>query len=153
MSLNILHVILFVSNLLIIHDHITHALRFHSSDMNATSREIQFQPFLHSHSLLSLNTHRVILYVSHLLIIHDHITHALRFHSSDMNAMSREIQFQPFLHSHFLCPWIHTRGYYLETSPDPIAMVIRVELFTHKPSETNWHCMVTHVSSVCRACG
>ena len=46
-------------------------------------------------------------------------------------------------------PW----GYYLETSPDPIAMVIRVELFTHKPSETNWHCMVTNVSSVCRACG
>ena len=39
-------------------------------------------------------------------------------------------------------PWRH----YLETNPDPIAMVIRVKLFTHKPSETNtnWHCMVTH---------
>ena len=39
------------------------------------------------------------------------------------------------------------RRHYLETDPDPIAiMVIRVELFTHKPSETNtnWHCMVTH---------
>ena len=36
-------------------------------------------------------------------------------------------------------PWRH----YLETDPDPIAMVIIVELFTHKPSETNtnWHCM------------
>ena len=52
------------------------------------------------------------------------------------------------------------RRHYLETDPDPIAMVIRVELFTHKPSETNtnWHCMVTHahllqVSPVCRACG
>ena len=39
-----------------------------------------------------------------------------------------------------------TKRHYLETDPDPIAMVIRVELFTHKPSETNanWHCMVTH---------
>ena len=39
-----------------------------------------------------------------------------------------------------------TRRHYLETDPDPIATVIRVELFTHKPSETNtnWHCMVTH---------
>ena len=38
------------------------------------------------------------------------------------------------------------RGYYLDTDPDPIAMVIRVELFTHKPSDTNayWQCMVTH---------
>ena len=37
-------------------------------------------------------------------------------------------------------------GYYLETDPDPIAMVIRVWLFTHKPSEniTNRHYMVTH---------
>ena len=26
-----------------------------------------------------------------------------------------------------------TRGQYLETGPDPIAMVIRVELFIHKP--------------------
>ena len=39
-----------------------------------------------------------------------------------------------------------SRRHYLETDPDPIAMVVRVELFTHKPSETNtnWHCMVTH---------
>ena len=29
----------------------------------------------------------------------------------------------------------NSRGYCLETSPDPIAMVIRVALFTHKPSE------------------
>ena len=29
------------------------------------------------------------------------------------------------------------RGYYLETDPDPIAMVIRVELVIHKPTETN----------------
>ena len=29
------------------------------------------------------------------------------------------------------------RGYYLETGPDPIAMVIRVELVIHKPTETN----------------
>ena len=28
-------------------------------------------------------------------------------------------------------------GYYHETDPDPTATVIRVELFTHKPSETN----------------
>ena len=28
------------------------------------------------------------------------------------------------------------RGYYLETDPGPIAMVIRVELFIHKPSKT-----------------
>ena len=28
-------------------------------------------------------------------------------------------------------------GYYLETDPDPIAMVIRVELVIHKPTETN----------------
>ena len=43
----------------------------------------------------------------------------------------------------FLCV---RRRHYLETDPDPIAMVIRVELFTHKPSQTNtnWHCMVTH---------
>ena len=55
------------------------------------------------------------------------------------------------------CTW----GYYLETDPDPIAMVIRVELFTHMPSETNinWHCMgyscttMLQVSSVCWACG
>ena len=46
-----------------------------------------------------------------------------------------------------------SRGYFLETSPDPIAMVIRVELFTHKPSETNtnWHCMVTH-ARLCHMC-
>ena len=30
-------------------------------------------------------------------------------------------------------PW----GYYLETDPDPVAMVIRVELVIHKPTETN----------------
>ena len=32
-------------------------------------------------------------------------------------------------------------GYYLETDPDPVAMVIRIELFTHKLSDTNtyWH--------------
>ena len=37
-------------------------------------------------------------------------------------------------------------GYYLETDPDPVAMVIRVELVIHKPTETNAneHCMVTH---------
>ena len=37
------------------------------------------------------------------------------------------------------------KGYYLETDPDPIAMVIRVELFIHTPSKmnTNWHYMVT----------
>ena len=29
------------------------------------------------------------------------------------------------------------RGYYLETDPDPIAMVIRVELFIHKPCRYN----------------
>ena len=54
------------------------------------------------------------------------------------------------------------QGYYLETDPDPTAMVIRVELFTHKLSETNttWHCsawLLMHdhvtVSAVCRACG
>ena len=40
---------------------------------------------------------------------------------------------------------LKTRGYYLETDPDPIAMVIRVEIYTYMPSETstNWHCMVT----------
>ena len=34
--------------------------------------------------------------------------------------------------------------HYLETDPDPIAKVFRVELFTHKPNKTNtnWHCMV-----------
>ena len=39
---------------------------------------------------------------------------------------------------------MHSWGYSLETYPDPITMVIRVELFTHKLSETNtsWHCMV-----------
>ena len=38
-------------------------------------------------------------------------------------------------------PWRH----YLETDPDPIAMVIRVELFTHKPSVTNaW--LLMHVT-------
>ena len=55
------------------------------------------------------------------------------------------------------CTW----GYYLETDPDPIAMVIRVELFTHMSSETNinWHCMgyscttMLQVSSVCWARG
>ena len=61
-----------------------------------------------------------------------------------------------------LCMHVHaTRRHYLETDPDPIAMVIRVDLFTHKPSETNtnWHGMVTH-ARVCyrwllsnRACG
>ena len=43
--------------------------------------------------------------------------------------------------------WISTaqlqqpRGYYFETDPDPVAMVIRIELFTHKLSDTNtyWH--------------
>ena len=30
-----------------------------------------------------------------------------------------------------------TRGYYLETDPDPIAIVISVELVIHKPTETN----------------
>ena len=35
---------------------------------------------------------------------------------------------------------------YLETDPDPNAMVIRVELFTHKPSVTNaW--LLMHVTS------
>ena len=29
--------------------------------------------------------------------------------------------------------YIDIRGYYLETDPDPVAMVIRVELFIHKP--------------------
>ena len=106
-SLNKHIVILFVSYLLTIHDHITHALRFHSLDMNAMSREIQFQPFLHSHSVCPW-IHTMSFYVSRLLIIHDHITHALRFHSSDMNATSREIQFQPFLHSHSPCPWIYS---------------------------------------------
>ena len=32
-------------------------------------------------------------------------------------------------HLHEMGPW----GYYLETDPDPVAMVIRVELFIHKP--------------------
>ena len=32
----------------------------------------------------------------------------------------------------FIATWRH----FLKTSPDPIAMVIRVELFTLKPSET-----------------
>ena len=48
-----------------------------------------------------------------------------------------------------------SQGYYLETDPDPIATPHRVELFTHKPSDTNtyWHCMVTHAQlSVYRAC-
>ena len=42
------------------------------------------------------------------------------------------------------------RGYLLETDPDPIViichLVIRVELFIHKPSKTNanLHCIVTH---------
>ena len=42
--------------------------------------------------------------------------------------------------------WRH----YLKTDPDPIAIVIRVVLFTHRPSETNrnWHCMVTHARLV-----
>ena len=36
--------------------------------------------------------------------------------------------------------------WYLETDPGPIAMVIRVKLLTHKPSQTNtnWQCMVIH---------
>ena len=36
---------------------------------------------------------------------------------------------------------LETKGYYLETDPDPVAMVIRIELFTHKLSDTNtyWH--------------
>ena len=29
-----------------------------------------------------------------------------------------------------------SRGQFLETDPDPIAMVIRVELFIHKPCQT-----------------
>ena len=47
-----------------------------------------------------------------------------------------------------------TREYYLETDPDPIVMMVnRVELFTHKPSETttNLHCMVTH-ARLCYRC-
>ena len=40
---------------------------------------------------------------------------------------------------------IECGGYYLETDPDPVAMVIRVELFTHKPSVTNaW--LLMHVT-------
>ena len=35
-----------------------------------------------------------------------------------------------------LGPFSEPRRYFLETGPDPIAMVIRVELFTIKPSET-----------------
>ena len=48
---------------------------------------------------------------------------------------------------------IINRGYYLETKSVPIAMVIRVEQFTHRPSETNtnWHCLVTHVR-LCSRC-
>ena len=43
-------------------------------------------------------------------------------------------------------------GVLLKTNSDPIAMVIRVELFIHKPSETNanWHCMVTTAQPCCR---
>ena len=49
------------------------------------------------------------------------------------------------MHKVYPLALISSRGYYLETNQDPIAMVIRVKLFTHKPSETNtnWHCMVT----------
>ena len=32
-----------------------------------------------------------------------------------------------------------TIGYYLKTDPDPVAMVIRVELFVHKPCRQNTH--------------
>ena len=35
------------------------------------------------------------------------------------------------------CTMQYPRGYYLKTDPDPIAMVIRVELVIHKPTETN----------------
>ena len=45
-------------------------------------------------------------------------------------------------------------GYYHKTDPDPISMVIRVELFTRKPSETIQiyeHCMVTH-ERLCYRC-
>ena len=49
---------------------------------------------------------------------------------------------EPGERCHMLVPLRH----YLDTKPDPVAMVIRVELFTHKPSETNtnWHGMVIH---------
>ena len=42
------------------------------------------------------------------------------------------------------------RGLFLEPDPGPIVMVISVELFIHKPYETNtnWHCM--HVTRSCR---
>ena len=38
------------------------------------------------------------------------------------------------------------QGVVLETDPGLIAMVIRVQLYIHKPYETNanWHCKVTH---------
>ena len=37
-------------------------------------------------------------------------------------------------------------GYFLETDPVQIGMVIRGELFIHKPYEANanWHCTATH---------
>ena len=42
--------------------------------------------------------------------------------------------------------FLNNRGYHLKTDIDPIAMVTRIEIFTHKPSETNTNsqCMVTH---------
>ena len=53
---------------------------------------------------------------------------------------------------HILMNILESWRHYLETDPDPIAMVIRVELFTHRPSERNrkWHCMVTHARLCCR---
>ena len=58
-------------------------------------------------------------------------------------------------------PTIAHLGYYLETDPDPIAMVIRVELFIHKSCQRNasWYCIVTHRRRCyncflsCRVCG
>ena len=57
----------------------------------------------------------------------------------------------PYTTSYDFCPLLYSRGFYLETMI--IAMVIRVQLFTLKPSETNtkWHCMVTH-ARLCYRC-
>ena len=37
-----------------------------------------------------------------------------------------------------------SRRHYLETGPDPIAMVIRVELFIHKPYKQKTPTLVVH---------
>ena len=38
-------------------------------------------------------------------------------------------------------------GYFLKTDPDPTAMVIKVELFIHKPCQTEASCKITSTSN------